>query len=416
MESWTPPARLLGVDDEPAIGELIETVARELGVEARIARNGADFRSAFRKNRPSVVILDLMMPGDDGVKLLHYLAQQNFSGRVIISSGMDRKTIGSAARLAAAYGFATVDTLPKPLNVARLENLLKTETRNPSVKEAPPVDIEQIRAAIRNSHFVLLFQPKVSLKEEYPFVMDSAEALARLRLPGGGLASPDEFIPVAEADGTIDELAKQVLDAALGQARLWKKAGNPLPVAVNVPASLAMSLDLPEFVEMQLNRHEVDSSLLILEITETGVISDIDKAMEALTRLRLMGVALSIDDFGTGFSSILQLHHLPFTELKVDKSLVLELDDNTDARLIVRSIIELGHKLGLSVCAEGVETRKTVAMLRSWGCDKAQGFLFALPSPAEDLTHQFAEKSTLSTAESSVFTENRRHKCQLVGR
>jgi EAL domain-containing protein (putative c-di-GMP-specific phosphodiesterase class I)/CheY-like chemotaxis protein len=389
------PPRLLSVDDEPAIGEVIADVARGLGIDATITSSSASFRNAFCSDKPSVVVLDLKMPEDDGVKLLRFLADQGFAGQLVISSGVDKKTLGSAARLAEAFGFGSVETLAKPFDLARLEDVLKADGDDPGLRVEAAVELEEVRTAIREGRVELHYQPKVTLANQQANGVDSLEALARLRHPRGGLIWPSLFVPIAEGEGEIDALTRRILDMALAQARRWKDAGRPLPVAVNIPASMAMSLDLPNVVEALLSQHQVEGSQLILEVTETSVMSDPEKAMEALTRVRLQGVGLSIDDFGTGYSSLIQLHLLPFSEIKVDKSLVLEIDHDADARLIVRSIIELAHNLGLSVCAEGVETQDAAAHLRSWGCDKAQGYLFARPKPAELILGLISDAGTL---------------------
>ena len=200
--------------------------------------------------------------------------------------------------------------------------------------------------------------------------------------PRHGLRPPADFIPLAEQSGLILPLTWFVLNRALAQTKEWQKLGLSLTVSVNVPAQMLNDLDFPNRVANTLEELDFPPGKLILEVTETGAMVDSAATIESLTRLRVKGIGLSIDDFGTGYSSLVELYRMPFNELKIDKSFVMECDHSVEARTIVEAIVGLGHKLGMSVCAEGVETEAVLRFLQELGCERAQGFLYSRPLPA----------------------------------
>lgn len=177
-----------------------------------------------------------------------------------------------------------------------------------------------------------------------------------------------------------------VLGAALAQVGRWRDDGLTLTVAINFPPQLLTDLTFPDRLADQLREYGVDASQVILEITESGAMADTANTMDILTRLRLKGVKLSMDDFGTGYSSLVELYRMPFSELKIDKSFVMNVTEDHEAEAIVRSVVALGHNLGLEVCAEGVESKAAMDLLRAIHCDKAQGYYISEPKPVEEMT------------------------------
>ena len=199
------------------------------------------------------------------------------------------------------------------------------------------------------------------------------------------LVMPDEFIPLAERTGLIGALTDVVLREALEQVKLWQDGGHRLSVAVNLAPQLLSDLEFPDRISDLLGEYRVDASAMMFEITESGAMADVALTMDILTRLRVKGVGLSIDDFGTGFSSLVELYRMPFSELKIDKSFVMDIGKGEEAAVIVCSLVTLAHNLGLTVCAEGVETQEALDLLQSLGCEKAQGYLIGKPVPATEL-------------------------------
>jgi EAL domain-containing protein (putative c-di-GMP-specific phosphodiesterase class I) len=210
------------------------------------------------------------------------------------------------------------------------------------------------------------------------------EALMRWTHAELGAVPPSRFVPLAEQHGLIDELTQWALRTALRQLRLWTAAGLDTSVAVNISAVSLEQLDFPDLVERLCRALNVPTDRLVLELTE-GATQPLINLMDTLTRFRIKGVGLALDDFGTGYSGLIQLRKLPFTEIKIDRQFVTGLATSRDDQVIVRSVIELAHGLGLQVTAEGVETAEQLAALRALGCDLIQGYLLAQPLDAAEL-------------------------------
>jgi EAL domain-containing protein (putative c-di-GMP-specific phosphodiesterase class I) len=249
--------------------------------------------------------------------------------------------------------------------------------------ERPPLRMGELRQAITGGELFLLFQPKIDLATG---LVSGLEALTRWQHPAFGLISPDEFIPVAERTGLIIPLTLWVLHQSLLQCRDWQHLGLEVNVSVNLSMWNLEAQELPDQLEGLLTRIGVAPEKLELEITESAIMVDPQRVMHTLMRIKNLGVRFAIDDFGTGYSSLAYLKKLPVSGIKIDKSFVLNMEVDRDNAVIVRSIIDLGHNLGLKVVAEGVETAEANEMLKSFQCDEAQGFYYSRPIPAYAIT------------------------------
>jgi EAL domain-containing protein (putative c-di-GMP-specific phosphodiesterase class I) len=256
--------------------------------------------------------------------------------------------------------------------------------------------LRRLRRGIADGELELHYQPKVDLASGK---LDGVEALVRWRRDGV-LVPPDAFLPAVEQSPLIRPLTLYVLDAALAQAREWKLAGQPIPVAVNLAAVSLTDPLIVEDVAAALRRHGVDPATLTLELTETAVLDDEEAGSATLVALAELGVTLSLDDFGTGYSSLSRISRHPFTELKIDRSFVMDLRDQQ--RPMVATIVRLAKSLGLRVIAEGVENQATLNALRALGCDVAQGYLLARPAPARDLPQAVAHLPGLARTAADV--------------
>jgi diguanylate cyclase (GGDEF)-like protein len=241
----------------------------------------------------------------------------------------------------------------------------------------------ELGEAIRKSHLVLHFQPRVSISQQ---LLTGVEALVRWQHPRLGLVPPSQFVPLAEMSDSIRPLTWWVLETALAQRGWWAARGLSLRVAVNFSARHLLDESVPAHVERLLAHYGTDPRELELEITESAIIADPDRAFDVLTRIQAMGVQLSIDDFGTGYSSLAYLKRLPLHALKIDLSFVNQMTRSERDAIIVRSTTNLAHNLGLSVVAEGVEDAATLKQLALCGCDEAQGFYVAPPMPGNMLS------------------------------
>lgn len=368
--SW----RVLVIDDDPDVAALVSEFAGELGCQTKTACGRRSIETAVDAFRPQVVILDLMMPETDGVEVLRYLAERELRSGIIIASGGEPRVLDATTRLARSLNLNLIGALAKPVSLADLERLLRT-----ALGIRTEVSESDLRAALDAGHIVPYFQPKVAVAGRQHIV--GAEVLARWRHVERGTLAPYDFIGAAERSGLITELTFIVLEAALGAT---SNAGLSIPLSVNLsPASLP-SRELPDELERRCRASGRDPASMVFEITEGVASRDFAEVMAALTRLRLKGFPLSMDDYGTGYSSLVHLVRLPFSELKIDRSFVSEIGEGRDSEIVIRSTISMAHSMGLSVCAEGVDDPRIVEFLQAERCDSMQGYLVGHPVPIDE--------------------------------
>ena len=231
------------------------------------------------------------------------------------------------------------------------------------------------RRALAEQRLKMVYQPKVALREGR---LTRVEALVRWDDPELGPVEPSRFVPLAEEHGLIDDLTHWGLRTILRQWLDWREDGIDTHLAFNISALSLQHLDFPDLVERMCRTLEVPMDRLVLELTE-GATQPLVKLMDTLTRFRIKGIGLAIDDFGTGYSSLMQLRRLPFTEVKIDQAFVSDVDRSRDSRLIVQTIVDLAHGLGLIATAEGVETLEQLRIVHELGCDVVQGYLISPP-------------------------------------
>ncbi|HVM38237.1 MAG TPA: EAL domain-containing protein [Sphingomicrobium sp.] len=241
--------------------------------------------------------------------------------------------------------------------------------------------VEGFERALINQRLHMAYQPKVSLKDGK---LVRVEALVRWDDPQFGSVAPSRFVPLAEKHGLIEELTQWGLRTTLRQWLKWRRQGIDTCIAFNISALNLQQLDFPDLVERMCRALKVPTERLVLELTE-GATQPLIKLMDTLTRCRIKGIGLAIDDFGTGYSSLSQLRQLPFTEVKIDREFVSDCVRARDCRLIIQSVVELAHALGLTATAEGIETVEQLRLVRELGCDVGQGFLLAEPLAPEAL-------------------------------
>jgi EAL domain-containing protein (putative c-di-GMP-specific phosphodiesterase class I) len=232
-----------------------------------------------------------------------------------------------------------------------------------------------LRKALEDQRLKMVYQPKVSLRDGS---MTRVEALVRWDDPELGPVEPSRFIPLAEEHGLIDDLTLWGLRNILRQWVEWSEEGIDTNIAFNISALSLQHLDFPDLVERMCRGLDVPCDRLVLELTE-GATQPLVKLMDTLTRFRIKGIGLAIDDFGTGYSSLMQLRHLPFTEVKIDQAFIADADRSSDCRLIIKTITDLAHGLGLIATAEGVETLEQLHLVHEIGCDFVQGYLVSPP-------------------------------------
>jgi EAL domain-containing protein (putative c-di-GMP-specific phosphodiesterase class I) len=236
------------------------------------------------------------------------------------------------------------------------------------------------RAALENE-FELYLQPKSDIQTNE---ICGAEALLRWNHPELGSISPEEFIPLAESAGSIETITDWVLCRGIAQAARLAEAGVPSNIAINISARDVEGGRLPDLIYHELSEHGMDPGCLTLEVTEEAMVRNIAFASKMMNEFRLMGIHTSMDDFGIGYSSLSQLQQLPMDELKIDRSFVTNLPENKHNAAIVKAIIDMAHDLDMELVAEGVETAAALRWLKEHGCERAQGYYFSPPIPADE--------------------------------
>lgn len=380
---------VLVVDDDPVVLMQMQQMLTGIGIaEVLTASNGVDalWQMNRRQTPPDVVVCDLNMPEMDGVEMIRRFGQSGFRGALILMSGADEQLLATVSNLAQLQGLSVLGEVHKPATPQQMISLLQASLPDRVALQpagGPSVLTPQaILAGIHNGEFGIWFQPKVRADTLEPV---GVEALARWQQADGSHVSPALFIVAAERAGIIGQLSAVLLDTALRDGARLHRAGHALSIALNLSALWLDDLHLPDLLLQTAQAQGLRPTDINLEVTETGVTKDIATALDVLTRLRLKGFGLSIDDFGIGYSSFEQLGRIPFTELKIDRSFVARGTRDSAARAILESSMAMATKMALRTVAEGVETEEELALVRELGCDEVQGFLIARPMPAQEL-------------------------------
>ncbi|MEO8718891.1 MAG: EAL domain-containing response regulator [Burkholderiales bacterium] len=379
--------RIFALDDEPFMLKLIARMLENQGFTsvscfetARAALESYDKPST----PPDVILLDLNMPDIDGVEFVRKLVERRYAGSLVLMSGEDERVLQTAEKLVHAHKITLLGRLDKPVSPQKMAALFDkwAPLQQRGLQAAKkPYAAEEVRAAIGKGELVNYYQPKVAVATGE---VVGVETLVRWRHPVAGMVFPDQFVGVAEAHGLIDDLTRAVLTGALTQANAWRQMGLDLRVAVNVSMDNLTSLGFPDLVAGLAVNAGVPPRALMLEVTESRLMQDTRAALDILTRLRLKRFGLSIDDFGTGHSSLSQLRDIPFDELKIDRGFVHGAEANKTVRAIYDASLSLAKQLGMEVVAEGVEDRADWDFLCRTGCHLAQGYFIAKPMPAAD--------------------------------
>ncbi|HEX3574838.1 MAG TPA: EAL domain-containing response regulator [Rhodopila sp.] len=374
---------LLVIDDQRLDRAIAAHAARQTGITVSAAATIAETLALLEAGqRFDFVVLDLSLGSEDGLEVLPLIARFNPSAVVILASGFDGRVLAASQRLASSLGLLVAGVLRKPILPTALQRLLRQAPHilNQGATAAVVISPGQLAHAIEHGDIIAWFQPQASLVTG---IIGGAEALARWVWPDGRAVSPAAFVPVAEQNGMAAALTFSVLDQALLACACWRDTRPDCSVSVNLSPLLLNDPTITDRIEWLLQKHRVPPGALVLEVTETYGIPDTSCAMEILTRLRIRGINLAVDDFGTGHSSLLSLMRTPFNEMKIDQAFVRDAISNRDARKVVRASASLGRELGLKVVAEGVETEAMAQLVGEAGCHIGQGWLYGHAVPAD---------------------------------
>ena len=372
--------RVLLVEDHDFQRRLGSRLLVELGVGSVIeASGGFEALEMLRAmdTPPDVVLVDLDMPGMDGVEFIGLIAQHRLAPAIAVVSAMDAALLHAVQVMAEALDLRVLGSVPKPLSSDRLRHVLTLLETEP-VAKAPyalvETTVEQVRAAFEAGQIIPYFQPQA---EMHNGKIVSVEALARWIQPDGQVLSAVHFMPLIEAHGMIEAFTERMLALSCEWQQRWSADGVRLKVSVNISAQNLTGPEIADNYERVVRGHGMQPPDVVLEVTESALMSDTARGLAMLARLRLKGFGLSVDDFGTGYSSLAQLSEIPFTELKIDRGFVHRSPEQPRKIAMIVTCVDLARKLGLKVVAEGVETMEEWQLLAQRGCDLAQGYLIS---------------------------------------
>lgn len=380
--------KILLIDDDPVMLRLLTHQLLRLGFgEVDSCKRARDALALLERPDSTVdlIFCDLQMPEMDGVEFVRQLVRIGFGGRLVLVSGEAPRILQTAERLARAHKLDVLGGLHKPVSQIQLQEIVDRISTSPTVSprtKRKRYGAAELRRGIDEGQLLNHYQPKVELASG---AVTGVETLVRWRHPEDGLVFPDQFIDVAEEHGLIDAVTHAVLIGALEQAQRWKADDLSLALAINISMDNLTRLEFPEIVENEASRFGLVPSTLTLEVTESRLMKNRLESLDILTRLRLKRFGLSIDDFGTGHSSLVQLRDIPFNELKIDRGFVHGAPGDASARAILEASLSMARQLEMTTVAEGVENLDDWEFVRASGVDVAQGWFIAKPMPAADL-------------------------------
>jgi EAL domain-containing protein (putative c-di-GMP-specific phosphodiesterase class I) len=377
---------VLVVDDDPFQRSIVAKLLGQLGINKVVSADDGHAAAVQLAKNFDLIFLDLNMPGMDGIEFLNVLAAHHSDPGLIFFSGEDVRLLEVAEELARGLSISVLGSVAKPISKENIVQLLEQRAsqltlRQPQVEQKELTE-QEVLDGIEAGAISMFYQPKVDTKT---LALVGVEALLRWQTPEGQLIGPGAIIPVAERTGIIHQLTLAIFEASMIQLGGWLREGHNLSMSCNFSIPDLMQPNIVESLDAVLQLAAVPAEKVTLEITESRLPEDISKVMSSLTRLRLKGFEISIDDFGTGFSSMEQLRRFPFTELKIDQAFVTGAADKPAALAILQSSIDLARRLNIRSVAEGIETEEDLSLCRRLGVDLAQGYYLSKPMAPLDV-------------------------------
>ncbi|HEX3098460.1 MAG TPA: EAL domain-containing response regulator [Usitatibacter sp.] len=389
--------RFLVVEDQGFQRWTLEQMLRSMGAdEVLAAENGERALEIIRTTHLpiDVIVTDLKMPGMDGIEFIRHVGEAISPASFLLVSEQDPSLLASVAAMTEAYGVRLLQALRKPVTRQKLATAI-ARVREPALatEVSHTFTLREIDAGIRNREFLPFFQAKISLTTGN---VDGAEALARWRHPELGLVLPSSFVHVLESNGKVDAMTLCMLEQAAAACRGWRERGFTTTVSVNVSLTSLADVGLADRLDNLVSLQGLEPEDIVLEVTETAATSHLAHVLENLSRLRMKGFGLSIDDYGTGYASMQQLARVPFTELKIDRSFVQSAVGGGSGRAMLESSLEIAAKLRISAVAEGIANEEQLQLLRSLGCPLGQGNYLAEPMAADEFAMMLERRAVSS--------------------
>jgi len=387
------PCKIYIVDDDEQQANLMQAMAKTIELETKIFTSSIDFLKT-PVNAHDIVILDLQMPEKDGIEIMRDLASFNRKPNFILISGFDDRVLHSAKQLAQSKQLNVVNTLSKPFKAKEfialikethlkcIENCLQEEENNKTGNEnSNSATIDELKLALRKHQLVVYFQPQIGFNTR---VLQTAEVLVRWQHPEKGLLLPDEFIPLAEKHELMNLLTEEILMLAIKEYNKVIASELEVKISINLSAQNVNDLSMPEKLEGLLKHYKIDPKAITLEITESALMLRVSDSLDILNRLRMKGFSLSVDKFGTGFTSLVKLYQAPFTGLKIDKHFIQRSIIDQDTSAIIKLFILLAKELKMKTVAEGIDSKELWDQLLDLGCNYAQGSYVSEPMTTDD--------------------------------
>ncbi len=391
--------RVLVVDKDPIQRMILARCVEMLGWKADTSDNSGEAIDKFAALRHNVVVIDLGLGQPATMRLLRHLRRGHVDPSLIFVSGAADAIQADSLQSARDFALRVAGTLPRPIDPHRLHALLLSNPRNPRLEKGLATSYptaQELDQALRDGELHTEYQPKTDLVTGE---IVGVEAFARWHSPTLGIIPPDQFVPVAEQSDLIGRLTFRILEDAIAACRRWREIRPDCSVAVNLSSHMLADPRLLPMVESILSQNALPPGALIAEVTESTLMSSLPTATELLTRLSTKGVRVSIDSFGTGYTSLASLLRMPFAELKIDRSFVGVCGTDPDAWKLVRATVALARELGMNVVAEGIETEAVSERLRDVGCDVGQGWYFGRPMQSDALLRWLAPAGSTEVQE-----------------
>jgi EAL domain-containing protein (putative c-di-GMP-specific phosphodiesterase class I) len=371
-----PSLRVVVASSDQLLLRIFDEISNHRDHELILVADEEQLLNAQESERPDLIVIDLDGRNRQGLRLLETMAERSCAATVMLTGSCHARTLGAAGRVGKQRGLSMATPLTKPLDGALVVSTVLDLLPEDQLRLRP----RDIEAALDEDQLRLHYQPLVELVTGRVW---GAEALLRWSHPEYGQLQPHHIIPLAEKHGLIGPVTRWVAKTAMAQQALWSKGEQPFRMSINVSAQVLRNPDFADEIAAMAAEADIDPSSIVLEVTESQSITEEIDVLDTLTRLRLEDIDLAVDDFGTGYSSLGRLYRLPFSELKIDKSFVMDAHNDPEAEVFVRAITELGRNLNMTVIAEGVASREAWDLVESLGCDVAQGFFIARPLTAE---------------------------------
>jgi len=393
---------VLIVDDDPGITDLLQRVTEREGHVATVVNDSREVEAALSVSF-DLVFLDLNMPYMDGIQVMRLFSSANLNASLVLISGFDKSVLNTAHELALAHGLNVLTHISKPFDIKVVRDLFTRvqdrETESVLHKAQKQMSGSELLLAMKENRIEMHYQPQMDMKVNRVI---GIESLCRIRSHSGELIYPDNFIPEAERIGAIHDLTLLIARKVAVDVKDVLAEHRNLTVSLNISTPDLEYLNFPEVLEQIFLEQHIEARLVVVEVTESSLVQDLNTGLDILARLRLKGFKISIDDFGKGAATLEHIKHFPATEIKIDKEFIQSIGETDKAQVLVRHTLQMSHQLGLDVVAEGVEDKDIADWLMQNGCDIMQGYWFSRPLTRSALIEFLEQKQGIQ--DDSVFS------------